>query len=103
MQTNEPSVIAPSFYVDEVHFVSSEKKERRTGLLGFVSFRINRGLRIDGVSLRRTRNGDHALSFPGRRSLAGYEFPYVRPLDDRTRREIEAQVFAALGIEGVPK
>ena len=49
---------------------------------------------------RRTRDGRLALSFPERRDLAGGSHHYMRPLNDAARRAIEAQVFAALGLEG---
>src|SRR4029453_18848140 len=87
------------FTIDEVEFVSSGPREQERGLLGFVAFRLNGGLRISGVALRRIANGRRALSFPGRTDSAGTQRFYVQPLDDRTRKEIEAGVFAALGID----
>ena len=87
-----------SVFVDEVRLTGASRRERASGLLGFVTFRLNRCLRIDGASLRRTATGRVALSFPERRDRFGFAHPVVRPLDDRTRSEIEAQIFAALGI-----
>ncbi len=99
---NRSNVDKPAFYVDEVRFHAAERREQTTGLLGYVSFRLNRGLRIDGITLRRTRRGELCLSFPARRGLTGSQFFFVRPLDERTRKEIESQVFAQLGLaEGV--
>ena len=54
-------------------------------------------IRIDGAAIRRTRGGRLVLSFPAKRGRNGREWPFVRPIDDETRRSIEAQVFAALG------
>lgn len=58
------------------------------GLLGFVTATVN-GLRLDGITVRRTRSDRLCLSFPMRRGS-------FRPLDTTTRREIEAQILAAI-------
>lgn len=72
------------------------------GLLGWVSCSYGH-LRLDGIALRRTRDGHLTLSYPERRDAAGRRHPVLRPLDDQARREIEEQVFAALGdLEGQP-
>ncbi len=89
----------PTFQVDEVRFVAAGPWDQERGLLGYVSFRLNRGLRIDGVTVRRTRRGKLTLSFPARRGLTGCEFFFVRPTDSRVREEIERQVLAALRLE----
>lgn len=71
------------------------------GLLGFVALELPSGLVLDGVALRRTSRGRLCLSFPERRDSRGRRHPYIRPVDDRARRELEAEVFAALGLEDV--
>lgn len=68
------------------------------GLLGFLTFTMDDRLRLDGVTLRRTRDGRLTLSFPERRDAAGRSHPIVRPLDDGSRQAIESAVFAALGM-----
>ncbi len=90
-----------SFVVDEVRFKKAGRRERGSGLLAFISFRLNGCLRIDGVTLRRTDAGDWALSFPERRDRLGRSHQIVRPLDQQTRRKIEHQVFTQLGLEEV--
>ena len=55
------------------------------GLLGYVSCTYGR-VRLDGISLRRTRAGRLALSFPARRDADGHNHPIIRPLDDSERR-----------------
>ncbi len=89
--------------ISSVDFAPSSPGERDTGLLGYVSFCLNGGLRIDGVTLRRTGDGRLVLSFPAKPGLTGAQFFYVRPLDSRTRREIERQVFRALKLEDAPR
>ena len=56
-------------------------------------------LRLEGVTLRRTLDGRFALSFPARRDRQGRPHAIVRPLDKHALREVEAQVFAALGLD----
>ena len=92
------------FYVDEVRFSDAEPRERGTGLIGYVSFRLNRGLRIDGVTVRQTRKGKLCLSFPARRGLTGRQFFFIQPIDGSARSESERQVLQALGFEeAVPR
>ncbi len=96
-------VAGPAFHVDEVQFSYAGSWDQERGLLGYISFRLNRGLRIDGVTVRRTRRGKLCLSFPARRGLTGHQFFFVRPTDGVTRREIEAQVFEALELRETPR
>ena len=69
------------------------------GLLGFVEFTINSAIVLRGIALRRTRNGRLVLSFPERRDRRGRTYDLVRPAHDAARREIQQQVFAALGLD----
>ena len=79
--------------VSDVRFSPAAEVEVATGLLGWVSFELDY-VRLDGVAVRRTRDGRLALSYPRRR-----QHRFVRPLNEETRRAIEAAVFAALGLE----
>ena len=70
------------------------------GLIGFVSAVVNDALELDGLTLRRTLgDGRLTLSFPARRDRSGQQRAYFRPVGDAVRREIERQVFQALGLE----
>jgi DNA-binding cell septation regulator SpoVG len=73
----------------------------RGGLVGWVGFVLGGIVQVDGVTLRETAAGALRLSFPERRDGRGRRHPIVRPLGDAARREIERQVFAALGITEV--
>ncbi len=87
-----------------VKLTASSSREGERGLLGWVSFELNQILRIDGVVLRRTSRGSLSLSFPERRDRRGQCHQIVRPLSNRTRMEIEDQVFQALRLgEAVPR
>ncbi len=71
-------------------------EDRRTGLLGFVALQLG-PLAFDGVTVRKTAAGRLTLSFPSRTDRAGRRHPFIRPLDDDARREIETDVFWQLG------
>ena len=64
----------------------------RRGLLGYLSI-LYGNLVVDGVTVRRTAEGRLALSFPERRDKHGSRHSVVRPIDDASRREIEAAIF----------
>lgn len=85
----------------DVQLTAASFAQTRTGLLGFISLRYG-DLRLDGVALRLTADGRHALSFPVRRDGRGREHPLVRPVDQDARDAIETAVFAALGLEATP-
>jgi hypothetical protein len=49
--------------------------------------------------VRKTLEGRCSLAFPARRLAGKRRHFYVRPLDDRARRDIEHQVLRALNLE----
>lgn len=85
--------------VTDVHLTPADAVHVRTGLLAFLSFRYH-DLVLDGVALRMTAGGRRTLSFPVRRDGRGREHALVRPVDQAARDAIEAEVFAAVGVEG---
>ena len=85
--------------ITDLKLTASNDKDRRTGLLGWLQLELDGSLVVDGITLRRTLDGRHALSFPTRIDGTGRERPYVRPIDDATRRDLEQQVFERLGLE----
>lgn len=87
--------------VSRVRLAPSCERDRKAGLIGFVSFVIDGLVRVDGVTVRRTSGGRHVLSFPARRDRAGRNHPYLRPVDDGARCAIETQVFAQLRLDKV--
>ncbi len=91
--------MADALRIGDVRFVSGSPIDVQGGLIGWVSCVLNGTIHLDGISLRRTLNGRLTLSFPGRCDRAGRRHYYVRPLDDRSRRDIEHQVLKALGYE----
>lgn len=86
-----------SVTVRNVRFRPASQADAAAGLLGWVSFEFADQLRVDGVAIRRTNSdGRLCLSYPAPRGRRGRRRRVVWPLDDRARREIEAQVLAAL-------
>ena len=75
-------------------WVRGTPDDERSGLLGFLSIFYG-GLIVDGITVRRTATGKLALSFPERRDRKGRAHSVVRPVDDESRRRIEAIVFGA--------
>jgi len=85
--------------ISDVKFSAASPAEIETGHLGYVSVVLNGALRLDGLAVRRTADGRFTLSFPARRDASGQQHYYLRPLDDAARRDIEFQVFRALGLK----
>ena len=85
--------------IRDVSFQAARPELVETGLLGWIEFSVAGVLRIEGVTLRRTADGRYALCFPQRRMVRTHRAYYVRPLDERARRDIERQVFIALNLD----
>ena len=79
--------------------LSTRGREVDRGLLGWVACTLDDAVRLDGIALRRTLDGNLALSYPARTDAAGRRHPYARPVSDAVRRHLEEQIFSALGVE----
>ncbi len=84
--------------IANVSFTPAQPKEVKRGLLGWVSLVLDGRFRLSSIAVRRTLDGRVTLSFPTRIDGSGRQRFYFRPLDDRTRRAIESQVFTQLGL-----
>lgn len=84
--------------ISGVAFTPGTAEDKSEGLVGFVTLTFADLLLLDGLVLRKTAAGHHALSFPSRTDRQGWQHPYYRPLDERARRIIENAVFDVLGI-----
>lgn len=82
-------------------FAAAHPFQTQTGLLGLASLGIGAALVIEGVAVRRTREGRVYLSFPSRELRTGERRHVVRPVDAASRRWIEEQVIAQLRERGV--
>jgi hypothetical protein len=65
--------------------------------LGFVTARYG-DLLLDGIAVRRTRDGRVVLSWPSRRDSRGRDHSVVRPCGDDARQALEAAILGALGL-----
>lgn len=70
------------------------------GLLGWASFDLNDGLRLE-AAVRHTRDDRFVLSFPSRRTRDGARRSVVQPTGSGVRQSIEDQVLAQLRAQGV--
>ncbi len=86
--------------ISGVNFVAAEPSLVATGLLGWASVTLGEFV-VDGLAVRRTRDGGIVVVFPARVDRRGARHPVVRPTTNETRRAIEAQVFAELRRRGV--
>lgn len=84
--------------ISDVHFIGASPEEVKAGLKGWVRCQVNHSIVLDNLALRSTRDGRLILAFPGRRDSTGTLHYHFRPKDDATRRQIETQIFQALGI-----
>ncbi len=84
--------------VTGVRFTAASPEERERGLLGFTSFVVAGGVRLDGVTVRRTADGRHTLAYPSREDADGRTHYWSRPIDSRARAAVERQVLRALGL-----
>lgn len=82
--------------VRALRFTPASRESRRTGLLGWVAFRLGSDWLVDGVAVRRTLGGEVRLSFPQRVDGAGRAHPFLLPACSRARRELERAVLAAI-------
>lgn len=81
-----------------VRFRTASRAQRATGLEGWLVAEFG-PIRVDGITLRRTRGGRLSLSFPQRVDVADREHAIVRPLDDAARAAIERAVFDQLDLD----
>ncbi len=88
-----------SVKVSGVGLKTARPEQIERGLLGFVAFVLNGSFLLDGLALRRTREGRLTLSWPARRDQAGRDHYVVRPLDDDARVAVEHAVLKALHLE----
>ena len=85
--------------ITHVRFSQGDEEQLRTGLMGWITCTLNGTVILDGIALRRSREGHRYLAFPARKGSSGNLHHYVRPSHADARQEIERQIFSALGLE----
>ena len=83
--------------ITDLVMTEAPRADQALGLLAFLRFRVA-DLVLDGVALRRGRDGRLLLSWPERRDQAGRRHSVVRPAGDDERVALEQAVFAALDL-----
>jgi DNA-binding cell septation regulator SpoVG len=83
--------------ISNIRFTPAQARDVASGLLGFVSCIIDDRLYLDGITVRRTADGRVALSFPERRTSSGGAYPYMRPIDEAARNDIENAILHSIG------
>jgi len=81
--------------VTNVHFSKADASLQKTGLIGWISCEVNSSLKLDGITLRRTQDGRHVLSFPAKTDHRKKRF-LITPLNNAARMDIEQQIISAL-------
>lgn len=85
--------------IRDIRFAPAKPELRARGLEGWASFQLG-AVRVDGVGVRRCRDGRFKLSFPTRIDSNGAEHAYVRPLDRAVHEAIESAVLAEVRKRG---
>ena len=92
-----------SFVVTEARLTRAPAIDQAQGLIGYLKVVLSGGLALDGLTLRRTRDGRLTVSFPSRRDAAGRERFFIRPITNQAQLDVEAQILVLLDIEkGAP-
>ncbi len=85
-------------WVSNVRLTAAPEQQVAEGFVGYVSLVVNDVLVLDGITMRRSAEGRPYLSYPQRTDRVGARHPYIRPLGEAARVELERQVLAALGL-----
>jgi len=75
--------------ISAVRFRPASSRDQASGLLGYVSFTIGNLWVVDGIAVRRTRDGEMIISYPTRRDSRGREHAYLRPVNREIAKEAE--------------
>ncbi len=88
-----------ALYVTHAEVSPAELRDRERGLLGYVQVIVNDMIVLDGLTLRKGVDGRRYLGDPSKGTRSGSRFPYIRPLSEEARQDVQRQVFTALEIE----
>jgi DNA-binding cell septation regulator SpoVG len=80
-------------------FRSARPLDAAAGLLGYARVQVG-DLVIDGIAIRRARDGRNVVSLPARRDRAGVEHSVVAPVSSDIGRDLESQILVALRARG---
>lgn len=86
-------------HISDVRINCGTLSDQYAGLLGFLEFTLDGAVRVEGIELRRGRDGRLFLTFPPRRDRSGDPRFYVHPVDAGARCTLERAIFAAIGLD----
>lgn len=89
----------PSLTIRVLQTVAGTPSEMKSGLLAWLTIELDGTLILDGITLRRTVEGRHCVSFPLRRDPKGNRHVLIQPVDSEARRRVEAAILDQLGLE----
>lgn len=89
-------MVCSRIIISNVRFTSANPTDGKRGLKGWVRCTLNDQFQLDGIAVRQGRNGRSSLSFPARTDGRGRKHFYYHPVDEKTRRAIERQIFKSL-------
>lgn len=85
---------SPSKQVTEVRFTPGSADDLRSGLLGWIACTLGGLVRLDGLTIRRTRGNRLTVSFP----RGNRRYPPIRPLNQEARAVLEEQILAEIDL-----
>jgi DNA-binding cell septation regulator SpoVG len=85
--------------ISAVRVTPADPSLRAGGLIAWVSCTLDHRFKIEGLTLRRTAEGDLTVSFAHRADAWGRRWYYFRPLNEETRRAVEQQVLAQVDLD----
>jgi hypothetical protein len=98
-----PTTTTPSadrscdFRLSRVSEIEAPAADRDRGIISYISCIVNDALRIDGVALRRTLEGEYSVSFPKKPGRSIDQHYYFKPINEAMRQEFLRQILVALG------
>ncbi len=96
--TSSESPPARSMRVTVTSIRPAGDRERDRGLLAYVTVLVNDSLRLDGLTIRISREGRPTVCFPERSDGRGRNHPLVWPVTPEAWRAFESEILSATDI-----
>lgn len=72
------------------------------GLIGWASCVINGALYLNNIAIRRTREGNIILTFPGKRSKRDQKYFFFNPISREAKEKLDQAILGKLSGMGTP-
>ncbi len=70
--------------------------EADASALGWITCVLDGAVQLNGLALCRAKDGSRVVSYPVQFDPRGFCWPYVAPISDAVRDEIQRQILAAI-------